>query len=71
MHLEDASIETLYALHYGNKYELYECIIPKGALYYAGLSSSGISSYGSTYIKFIKKVDVWLYNLYRWILQII
>lgn len=56
-HLKDAFGDALWALHCGCKYEVYECVIPKGTLYYTGLTS-GIPSYGSTCIKFIKKIDV-------------
>ena len=66
-YLEDVAVESLSALHYGHKYEVYECIIPKETFYYTGLAF-GVPSYGSICIKFIKRVDVWLCNLYRWIL---
>lgn len=56
-YLEDVAVESLSALHYGHKYEVYECIIPKETFYYTGLAF-GVPSYGSICIKFIKRVDV-------------
>ena len=43
---------------FGNKYCLYECIIPKCTKYYEGFDNQIRTTYASEKIKFIKKINL-------------